>query len=676
MGKRQRKVRKIRYRGTITVTRRGFAFVKIDQSADDEPIADIFVPPGKFQTAITGDEVEIKVVQQTEKGPLGEVTQIISRNRLDFVGQVVAVKARSVIIAPVVNILGKTLAAPCPKKLELDAGDWINFRIIDDGASARLNIEIIDVIETKNEVSGILDGLTEEFNLPMQYTEEEEVRAAQLEPAEVERKDLTAFTTMTIDPFDAKDFDDALSILAEDEKTVTVGIHIADVAAYVRPGSYFDEKASKRCFTNYLPGRMIPMLPKNLLRDKCSLNADVIKPAHTVEVKISRNSGHVESYSRYHSWIKVTKRLNYDEVQHFFEDTGLVPKSKKNAHGVHFEEEAQVAYFEDKADWHEWSDDVKVQLTKLYHLYDILHQYRAAKEQFIMLIPKEIRILCNEETAELNGLHHEQSDQSHELIEEFMLLANTLVAKELLDRKMPGVYRTHPEPNNDDLVEFNRWLKNAFNRKAGSLSQRKSINRFLTSLDRDDPATSLIMVAFLKTMQRARYQVDCEPHFGLGKTHYLHFTSPIRRYTDLAVHQQLWQRDVQQKTLYAPEHCAAIANACTSCEQNYDEAYWAANDRLKMLFLSNCLKNGETTAFQAMIMTVNKSSLQLYIPDLGMFSEIPYSDMEDFFELNQELTAVRGRESGRVYRIGQIVNTHVVSADPVIAHLRLKIVTF
>lgn len=658
--------------GRITVTRKGFAFVSLEPNQEEFenlPEKDIFIPPQFTGNALTGDLVKIRITDlYNPKGPSGEVIDVVERSRTFFVGQIVDAKMRSsrVTLKPISAAFTRTLSAKAT--IDVEVGDWVEFSIEGTESDSGFQVELIRKVETQNNVSGILDSLTAEFDLPTAYTDEEEQIAGSLQLQNIDRRDLTDLTTMTIDPIDAKDYDDALSIVSEDEKNITIGIHIADVAAYVPAGSYFDEKASSRCFTNYLPGRMIPMLPRTLLKERCSLNANEKKPAHTVFVTISKSSGEVKGYERFHSWVNVDKRLHYDEVQQYLDAQELTFHDAKPSL---FEYESGLTYKETfESTWQEWPKDVLDSITKLFATYKMVRTRRKALEHYVDVVPKEIRVLCSGNPPEIQGLRHEKSDEAHEIVEEFMLMANTLVAEETFHGHIPAVYRTHPAPTPESLLTFSRWLHDTLKVKAGSLKTRKNVNKLLKKFSPTDPYFDVIMISFVKTMERAKYDSTCEPHFGLGKEKYLHFTSPIRRYTDLFVHQQLWAQDTGDYKVKDSAYATAVASTCTGTEKRYDEAYWAANDRMKLHFMADRIAAGEKVELESVIMNFTRSEISIYLPEIGSFGAIPLKSLDGYYELSEDGLTLSAKQKGaKSYTKGQIIYVGVKNINPLYGEL-------
>ncbi|MGL4854674.1 MAG: RNB domain-containing ribonuclease, partial [Lentisphaeria bacterium] len=646
-----------------TITRNGYAFVALE-GVEAGTVADVFIPAQFVRTALTGDRVKITITDpHNSKGPSGQVVTVLERNKDLFVGQVISIDNRSckATVKPISNAFIKPLEIAMTFALQQE--DWVEFSIASTLADAfEFNAELTTVLHTENSVSGILDGITQEFELPKLYTASEEDAAAALSLREIPRRDLTNWVTMTIDPIDAKDFDDALTMVSEDEKSFTVGIHIADVAAYVAPDELFDQMASTRCFTNYLPGRMIPMLPKKLLAERCSLNANEVKPAHTIVVVIDKSDGHVISSERFHSWIKVCKRLHYEEVQDFLDDNKFTFHAKEEAEASTLKAVEEYAH-----DWPTWPDFVQNSIKDLFKVYKLVRERRKKLEHYIEVVPKEIRILCGGNPPGIKGLRTEKADESHEIVEEFMLLGNTLVALEMDKNKIPAVYRTHPAPAQDSILAFSRWIKETLHQDTGSLNDREKINELLKGFDPSDPYFEVIMVSFVRALERAKYESSPQLHYGLGKDHYLHFTSPIRRYSDLFVHQQLWAKELGQK-IRSEQEAAMIASVITSTEQRYDEAYWTANDRLKLYFIAGKIASGELVKIKAVIMAFTKYDISLYLPELGMFSSIPYSVLNGYHEPNEDGSILRSNGKD-IYEKGQIINVSVSNVNPLLGEL-------
>ncbi len=594
------KKKKVLVRGKISLTSAGLGFVTPEGVVEsDEKVQDIFIPPQFVNSAMDGDLVEVEILPEragfpvnADHGPAGRVQNIIQRSRETVVGEIISghkIRALNKRISEEINISGSLNGAK--------RGEWVEVKLLHDNY-ARSDVvhkgTIVNRISKAGSVKGDLDAICKEFDLPPAYTEEENNEAGQLKPREIKRVDLRDRITATIDPFDAKDFDDAISVAATDnEAELELGVHIADVATWIAPGSKWDKAAYERSFTSYLPGRTLPMLPKSLTA-AISLTADGDSQAHTILFTVNKHSGRIVSAKRCHSIIKVDKRLNYDEVQE---------------------------YIENDIRGEGWDDDLCVTLDTLIKLYRNMRKNRQKNENFLEMAIPETRVLCNEDEDKVSGIVHKEQREADQLIEEFMLAANTQVAIEMEQRSIPGLYRIHPEPNPEKLAEFSEIAMETFGIYPGDLSNRTVCNQFLKNLP-DDPRRPAILSAFLRSMARAMYEAKPDLHFGLGKNRYSHFTSPIRRYTDLMVHQQLWAKEAGGE-MRSGQTAAKIAEHCTEKEANCDEAYFTANDRLKLRYLEQEMASGLENLHEGIVSKIIASGMLVDVQDLGIYGFVP-----------------------------------------------------
>ena len=399
---------------------------------------------------------------------------------------------------------------------------------------------------------------------------------------------------MTVDPFDAKDYDDAISISPGPQKgQISLGVHIAEVAAWIHPGSKWDRAARERSFTAYLPGKTMPMLPRTLT-GLISLTPDRKSPAHSVFFTVDSASGRILSSRRCHSWINITKRLNFDELQSFID--GGSPEG--------------------------WDKSLCEKMDSLVKLTRVMRALRRKEEHFLDIATPEIRVICDDATKTISGISRKFQRESDQLVEDCMLAANTEVAKELIEKNIPGVFRVHEEPDPLRIEEFSAFIEGTFGLSTGDLSSgRIACNHFLNSLPADH-RKPVIMAAFLRALPRAHYIAEPALHYGLGKERYSHFTSPIRRYPDLLVHQQLWQADTNGK-LHSKITLAKHAETCSKKEENNDDAFYAANDRLKLQYLRQITDEENPQVHEGIITKVSSGGLLVDITDLGIFGFVP-----------------------------------------------------
>lgn len=586
-----RKVRKVETTGTLSLSTQGFGFVKIIDQNNEE--VEIFVPPGKTADGLDGDVVLLSYDPngKDERGPVGRILEVVERSRETIVGEVI--RGRKI----------KPMSRRSPRDIQLSGslrgakmGDWVTIKMLppSEKGSASHYGEVVDKIGSAGVIANDLDAICEEYQLEPPYTAEQNAKAAAIIPREINRVDMRDSVVITIDPKDAKDFDDAIGLMESDQPDeVVLAVHIADVAAYISPDSEFDEQASLRSFTAYLPGRTLPMLPKELTA-KISLVEGQESLAHTVLFYVNPTTGVVRKTERCHSLIVVTKRFDYKQVQRVIDD-GKIPRDWDKGVGKVVETSLQVARL--------WRKE------------------RAETERYLELELPETRVLCDEENNKILGISSKVQRESEQLIEEFMLAANVAVAKELHGNSIAGIYRVHPEPKPEKLEEFMALAEDTFHLNCGDLSNRDHINKFISSLP-DDELKPLIQGAFLRSLPRALYEAEPSIHFGLGKLLYSHFTSPIRRYPDLCVHQQLWCKDsnVAWKT---GNIVTNIAEDCTAKEENNDSAYFAANDRLKLRYLDEQLGKGHGKVYTAIVKKLTPAGLLVDVAEIGVYGVIP-----------------------------------------------------
>ena len=577
--------------GKITITHSGYGFVSLPEDEHGEKPEDVFIPAQFVGDAMDGDEVKVAILPprperpgEGEKGPAGKVIEVVNREREELVGELLAGHR--------VRPLNKRM----PEEIEISGarngakrGDWVRVKLLGrkDGVWRGT---IRKVLGRAGVIAADLDAVMAEYGLAPAYSEADNAEAEKIEPREMEREDHTQALTLTIDPFDAKDFDDALSIApGKDDSEVVIGVHISDVASWIAPKSKFDKQAEKRSFSCYLPGRTLPMLPKALTA-KISLRAGVDSRAHTVFLTVEKATGKVISFRRCHTLVRVDHRLNYEEVQAFL-DTGKAPD--------------------------DWSAELRNSLKLLLEMTRKMRQFRRETEQFVEMDLPEIRVLCSESDNKILGLVAKTPRESEQLVEECMLAANSAVGIELGQKSVAGIYRVHPAPDPEKIAEFTAIMEESFGLTPGDLTERKACNAFLASLP-DDPRRPVILSLLLRSMPRAYYLEKPALHFGLGKGRYVHFTSPIRRYPDLIVHQQLWNLDTKSRTRTVST-MARVAADCSMKEENNDAAYFAANDRLKLRYLEEKLDAGGENFYEGVIVKVVSGGLQVDIRELGMY---------------------------------------------------------
>ncbi len=529
--------------GALQVSQRGHGYVRTVGGTPERE--EFFVRATRLGTAITGDRVLIKMAKAPGRGARSRsaeatlreatVVEIVDRSRKQLRGQFFAAKrapARRVRRAPrgegdtgqsggFVRVsdrrnLPEVAIAPSDQSGARD-GEKVLFRLLppsktDEGPRGEITVRVVDEGSYRSD----LELLCAEFELPGEFPEsvlEESESAKSLDsgvswPDRVDLRDLRAFT---IDPPDARDFDDAVSLEALPDGGLRLGVHIADVAHYVRPGSCLDVEAEKRGTSIYLPAHVIPMLPDRICNDLCSLRPDEDRLAKTVRMTFDRK-GELRESEIFRSVIRSQRRFTYDEVLSVLE-----PATSSGADLP-----------EDVAEYVEL-------LRSMNDLRELLWRQRADRGALSLDIPK--LQIDMDASGDVTGLSKDERDVAHSLIEEFMLAANEAVARFLAEKKLPVVARVHPPPDEERFDEFRKFLK-AVGVEFRGESTPEGLQNLVAQLS-DDPISPLIQLGLLRTMGRAEYAAKREYHFALATSDYCHFTSPIRRYPDLLIHQVL-----------------------------------------------------------------------------------------------------------------------------------------
>ena len=635
------------YTGIFSASIAGFGFVKPDLPG----LPEFFIPGRYIGHAIDGDQVAFRELpggndnMGNHSNPVGEIVEILSHTRREIVAELTS-RDRA---KPMDKHLPESIRIK-PGSRRIRTGEWVKLKLLqenempaDAGHKKRkkaLMGEILDSCGKAGVLSADLDAVCQEFDLPEPYTLSENREAEKLQPREIGREDCRHIFTVAIDPEDAHDFDDALSVLpGEKNGEMILGVHIADVAAFIKPGTKFDKKAEFRGFSSYIPCRFSPMLPASLTA-KISLQKGKESLAHTLWFTIRKRDGKVLSSRRVHTRVQVNHSLSYEEVQQFLD----FPRKSS------------------------FDRELKKNLKMLAGICQKLREQRDKTEQFLNLEIPEIRVLCHEESGELTGIQRRIQGPAEQLVEECMLLANSTVAEEIKQRGIAGLYRVHQEPDPEKIAEFSSWAAQSFQFHTGDiLSGRTACRHFLESLP-DDHRKPLLLSAFLRSLPRACYQADVDIHYGLGKNCYVHFTSPVRRYADLLLHQQLWIADTGGR-LRSKNSLLATGNELSEKEIRNDDAFYAASDRLKLHYLQKLgIWDEDGTGrvlHEGVISKITAGGLVCYMTELGIFGFVPSHQIRGgTFQRSsrnrQQLKASRGHRS---YQVGDIVYLHLDSVD-------------
>ena len=613
--------------GIISCKDTGIAFVKIPGSDQS-----VFIPPRCAGNAVSGDIVRVLITAEGDtRGPVGKVVAITGSS-IDTVIGVLELRSegQGLQVRPLrAGIPAVLVAEPVLEEgVTCQLGDFVRVKLMPRRPDLNILSGLIEArLGDGASLSVELDAIIAEYGLQPLWHESEDAIAAKIRARPMKRTDMTDAIVLTIDPKDAKDHDDALSFHpgpGPDE--ITVGIHIADVAAYVSPTSELFQKVSRRCFTAYLPGRTLPMLPPVLVRKRCSLIEGEEKPAHTVMVTYHKDSGKAIRYERFHSTVKVRKYLYYEQLQQLA-DAGF--------------------------EGGDWKPEIRESLKGLYELALKTRVWRQKNEAFIPIDAPEVRVMVDHLRMEIVGLKREAQTEANQMVEEFMLAGNVAVAQEIIAKNSGGLFRVHPAPDEEKSMEFAFTAKAVYGIEVSDLGERENCVAFLAQLH-GHPAASSISNDFLRTMQKARYAAEPALHYGLGKELYSHFTSPIRRLSDLLVHQQLWEIDCGRKVVWKQEDLERFARHCSESEMNIDEAYRACMNRFKLHFIAHEQELGRLHQVSAAITKITPRGLRLYNEDLGMYLSCDLASFEDdYYFVAEDSSHMTGKRHGKVIRCGQ-----------------------
>jgi ribonuclease R len=437
------------------------------------------------------------------------------------------------------------------------------------------------------------------------------------------RMDCRRQRVVTIDPDDAKDFDDAICLERVSPEQWRLWVHIADVSHYVKPGTALDTEACKRGNSTYLVDRVIPMLPEALSNEMCSLKPDVDRLTKCVEFLVS-NDGRVLNVKFFSAVIHSQRRFTYGEVLEILERKPTTDPIEQMLHQAH-ELAQRIRRLRFKAG----SLDLDFPETKIR-------------------LDERGRILRIEKTV---------NDVSHQLIEECMLLANEAVATRLMSLRQPAVYRVHEVPDERRLKEYREEVL-SHSVPCGNLSQPPEVQKLLYRLNAL-PIGQALKIGFLKSLMRARYAVEPLGHYGLAKKKYTHFTSPIRRYADLIVHRALFDKNSATTSALkeTAEHISVM-------ERNSADAERDSKDLKLFAFLKAQLASGHPECYPALVTDVRNFGFFVDVPGLAMSGLVPLSTVEDdFYVFDAARNNLVGRRTRRVIRLGDKVTVQVAKVE-------------
>lgn len=624
--------------GVIEITRQGSGYVTSDSGEK------IFIDRRSLGTALNGDTVEValfavkKKREQNSDPAEGEVIKVLRRNHTAFVGTLE--RSRNFyFVLPDDPALPRDMYVPPEELNGARPGEKVLVELVAwDDDHQNPEGKIIGVLGKAGDPFVEVRSVIEAYRLPTSFPPAVEKEAAafgsEIPAEEISRRlDLRGKTILTIDPFDAKDFDDALSVDILDDGTYRLGVHIADVSAYVTEGSAIDTEAFSRGTSVYLANQVIPMLPEHLSNRLCSLMPDVDRLAYSCFITVTP-AGKVKDHSFARSVINSKRRFTYEEVESILD-------AKKG--------------------------DCRDELLTLWSIASTLRKKRM-KNGSVDFDSPEAKFRYDDHGKPVDIMIKKRL-KSHQLVEECMLLANQTVAEHIakLQKKnevLPFVYRIHDAPDPEKLRNLSVFVQSfGYSLNIKETASSKELQKLLLAVQ-DTKEENVITEVALRSMAKAVYATNNIGHFGLGFSHYTHFTSPIRRYPDLLVHRLLNEythgiKETRKKTFEKQ-----LPDACRHCSNRERVATEAERETVKVMQVEY-MRQHLGDQFEGIISGVTQFGIFIEINDLLVQGLLHIRDLEnDYYKYDERQYALIGERTGNRFRLGDSIIVKVVKVNP------------
>lgn len=598
--------------GIIEFTKKGNAFLISESKRVDK---DIFIPYSKTGKALNGDNVLVKLTYNSNSGEYtGEVVGVQKRFKTDFIGVLEYIPGTN---NTILHIRSNSKKIPVdilvfPESIgEAVEGDKVVVRITRWSKSQNKPIGVVKTVlgkagEHNTEIQSILFENNIDSTFPSSVLKEAEEIPFEIPAEEIaKREDFRDTLTLTIDPVDAKDFDDALSFKSLGDFKYEVGVHIADVGHYIKPGSMLDNEAYKRSTSTYLVDRVIPMLPERLSNGVCSLRPNEDKLAFSAIFELQyqplfSDQVYIKNVRFVKTIINSDKRYSYEQAQQIIEWTKLGGSPLGHEH-YHPEGEAAIV--------------------KLNEIAKALRKSRFEKGA-ISFEKKEVKFKLDSDGTP-TGVYFKESKDAHKLIEEFMLLANVATSEYLGKKGLPCIYRTHALPTMERLQELSAFVSQfGYSLKISDSEEenKKALNSLLLEVKNSNHANIIETVA-VRSMSKAIYTTEVLGHYGLGFKYYSHFTSPIRRYPDVILHRLLFRELSKQSS-----NPTGLQDQCQHCSELENKAAKAERDSIRFKQVEYLQKFiGDT--FEGVVSGVNNWGLFVEIKENGVDGLVDLEEM-------------------------------------------------
>ncbi len=612
-------------RGELITVLKGFGFVKPKTAG----LRDIFIPARFSEGSIQGDIVEVVYLKKGDK-PEGRIIRIVKKRKKTVLGIYKELKGRSFYMP---------FESPSLEDIPVKTGgnDLNSGMIIEVD---RERGQIVDVLGLPDDPGVDVEVITRKHGLPREFpegvlAEVQSIPEALKEQDRQGRRDLRNWTTLTIDGESARDFDDAVSIKRNKDRGFSLGVHIADVSHYVRPGTFLDKEAYSRGTSVYFPDSVIPMLPEKLSNKICSLRPDEEKLTMSVMMNFDEE-GVLQDTVFFPSIIRTKARMTYTEVYKIFQ------KEKK----------AQEKYSE-----------LISGLFDMRKLASLLRRNRMSSGSLDFDHPQP-------ELIYRKGVLHKVvpffQNEAHQLIEEFMLAANQAVAVYLDNSPQPLIFRIHPPPDPKDMEKLREILKHfGLSLPPAQKTNRNDLQKVIDHFEGREEE-KFVTIQVLRSLKLAVYSEENMGHYGLGKEHYTHFTSPIRRYPDLVVHRIL--KSVLKKEEIKAASLPKISAQCSETERRADEAEKEViNWRIYRL-----LKTKVGDIFTGFIVDIIGAGVVVELDDYFVSGIILYQDLDHDYYFRKSEKTLRGRRTGKTYELGDRLDVQLLAVNPELGRMSLK----
>jgi len=618
--------------GTISINRSGRGFLEIEGATEDIMILD-----NGLLTALDGDRVMVRLVGDRFGRRAGVVIKVMERSNRNIVG-ILHQQDGLFFIRPDNPRIHRDIYIAPADSLNTKDGEKVVVKLTSwDDSHANPCGKVTERLGYPNAPGVDMLAIIKSYNLPESFSDEamnQAEKAAGVDTTEeqMRRINLTGERIYTIDPFDAKDHDDAISV-SKTHGGYRLGVHIADVSFYVPEGSALDSEACERGNSVYLPGMVIPMLPEVLSNDICSLRPNRRRLAHSVIIDFDQK-GKARGWRLMDTVIRSHAKLSYEEVQEFFNGQRVTPRIKRVADSLLLARE----------------------------LATLLTKRRAIDGSLNFDLPEE-KIILNKQ-GEVLELGDRVRLESHRLVEEFMLAANRAVALEIFRKGQPFLYRVHDKPSITKLTAFSDMMKRlGYRFPVPQHIKAIQFARFLEQV-KDLPEADFINELMLRSMQKAVYQRENIGHFGLAFTHYTHFTSPIRRYPDLLVHRLVRKlRKGNYPVSFARRILTVIDQVGKHCSETERVAEAAEREGVRtkqVIFMARHVGD----EFQGVISGTMPKGFFVRLNNMGVEGMVRLSSIDDdYYHYDEKQYRIIGRRTGRTFRMGDAVKVGVANVN-------------